>query len=47
MLNGQIFLKTKNNLIFNLKRNDWMETKAFSDPEFVYASQNNNIKDII
>ncbi len=45
MVNEQIFLKMENNLVFYLKRNDWMETKTFSDPEFVVASKN-NIKNI-
>jgi hypothetical protein len=36
----------KNNLILYLKRNDWTETKTFSDPEIVNASKNLLILDI-
>ena len=47
MINEQIFLKMTNNLILCLKRNDWMESKCFSDPEIVFASRKHNIIDII
>ena len=42
-----IFLHMKNNLILYLKRNDWMETKSFSDPEIFNASKNLLISDIV
>ena len=32
IINDLIFIKIKNNLILHLKKNDWMETKSFSDP---------------
>jgi len=46
MVGGNIFLKVKNNQIVHFKKNDWMETKAFSDPKLVLASKTCDIIDI-
>jgi hypothetical protein len=47
IIDEHIFLHMKNNLIFSLKRNDWMETKSFSDPEIVNVSKNLLISDVV
>ncbi len=47
MIQERIFLKLENNLIIYLRRNDWTETKSFSDPEIVQASKKFNIVEIV
>ena len=47
IIDEHIFLHMKNNLIVSFKRNDWMETKSFSDPEIVNASKSLLISDVV
>lgn len=37
----------KNNLILHFKKNDWMETKTFSDPEIILISKTSEIINIV
>lgn len=46
MVDGNIFLKMQNNQIVQFKKNDWMETKSFSDPKLVLVSKTCDIIDI-
>lgn len=46
IVDGNIFLKMNNNQLIHFKKNDWMETKSFSDPRLVIASKNCDIIDI-
>lgn len=46
IVDGNIFLKMSNNQLIHFKKNDWMETKSFSDPRLVIMSKNCDIVDI-
>lgn len=46
MVEGTIFLKMKNNQIVHFKKNDWMETKSFSDPKLLLISKTSHVLDI-
>lgn len=46
MVDENIFLKMKNNQIVHFRKNDWMETKSFSDPKFLLISKTFDIVDI-
>ena len=46
MVDGNIFLKMQNHQIVQFKKNDWLETKSFSDPKLVLASKTCDIVDI-
>jgi hypothetical protein len=43
---GDIFLLGEDNQVFHLKRNEWYETKSYSDPMAVEGLGGNNIKSI-
>lgn len=47
MNHGDIFLQTESSSIFHLKRNQWYQTKTFSDPVKVMGLENVNIKQIV
>lgn len=46
MIDGNIFLKMQNNQVVHFKKNDWMETKSFSDPKLLPISKAHDIVDI-
>lgn len=47
IIDDLILLHMKSNIILYLKRNDWMETKSFSDPEVINASKDLLISEIV
>ena len=46
MVDENIFLKMINNQIVHFRKNDWMETKSFSDPKLLLISKTFDILDI-